>query len=81
MSTEILIIDDNPDKINIFSPGYHIPVYNSKKITIDKPDIIILAWRYNKQILKKLKNIKFKKTGGKFIIPLPEVRIISYENL
>lgn len=69
------LIDDNPGKINTFSPGYHIPVYNFKKIIIDKPDIIIIfAWRYKKQILNKLKNINFKNI---VVLPLPKFQITS----
>ncbi len=65
------LVDDNPGKINTFSPGYHIPVYNSKKIATDKPNvIIILAWRYKKEILKKLKKNYYKNKN--IVVPLPK---------
>ena len=68
------LLDDNPSKINTFSPGYHIPVYELKKIITDRPDIVIIfAWRYKKAILKKLKKIGFKK---KIILPLPNFKVI-----
>jgi ABC-type Fe3+-hydroxamate transport system substrate-binding protein len=68
------LVDDNPGKINTFSPGYHIPVYNSKKIATDKPDvIIILAWRYKKEILKKLKKNYYKNKN--IAVPLPKFNI------
>ena len=67
------IVDDNPGKKNTFSPGYNIPVYGFEKIRSDKPDIIIiLAWRYKKAILKKLKKIKYKN----IVIPLPKFKIL-----
>lgn len=70
------IYDDFKVKHNTFSPGYHIPVFASKQIYKDKPDyIIILAWRYKKQIIKK--HQEYLKRGGKFIIPLPKFSILE----
>ena len=61
------LVDDNVDKINTYSPGYHIPVYSSKKLINDKPDVIvILAWRFKDEIIKKIENI-----STCAIIPLP----------
>ena len=61
------LVDDNVDKINTYSPGYHIPVYSSKKLINDKPDVIvILAWRFKDEIIKKIENI-----STSVIIPLP----------
>ena len=38
-------------------PGYHVPVYSPKKLINNKPDIIvILAWRFKDEIIKKLDN-------------------------
>ena len=49
------LVDDNVDKVNTFSPGYHIPVFDLNKVKNEKPDIIvILAWRFKEEILKKL---------------------------
>ena len=70
------LIDDNPVRHNLFSPGYHIPVLSSDIIDEKKPDyIVIFAWGYTDIIIKK--NREFINNGGKFIIPLPEVKIIS----
>lgn len=70
------IVDDNPVKQNTFSPGCHIPVLPSKEIYNKKPDyILILAWRYFETIIKN--NRKFIDQGGQFIVPLPELKVIS----
>jgi len=62
------LVDDNTDKVNTYSPGYHLPVYSSKRLIEDKPDIIvILAWRFKDDIIKKLDNI----FDGNVVIPLP----------
>lgn len=69
------IIDDYPRKQNTFSPGCHIPVLPPSAINKRRPDyILILAWRYFQQIVKK--NQEFLKSGGQFIIPLPTLKII-----
>jgi len=68
------LIDDNPSKINTFSPGYHIPVYKLDRIKKESPDIIVIfAWRYKKPIIKKLRNIGFK---NKIILPLPSFKVL-----
>jgi len=73
------LVDDFKAKINLFSPGLKIPVYGSSKIYKDKPEyVLILAWRYYKKII--LKNIKHLRNGGKFIIPLPKIKIINNNN-
>ena len=70
------IYDDFKVKQGLYSPGFHIPVFNPRAIYKQKPDyIIILAWRYKDKIIKRHR--EFLKNGGKFIIPLPKFRIIG----
>ena len=70
------IVDDNRLKQDRFTPGTHIPIFNSKELYKRKPDyVILLAWNYSNFIIKMHK--KFFKTGGKFIIPFPKIRIIK----
>ena len=69
------IIDDNPLKIGLYTPGTHIPVLSSGELEKNTPDyIIILAWNFAPEILEKTK--KYADKGVKFIIPLPEPRIV-----
>lgn len=64
------IVEDNPLKIGLFTPGTHIPVVSSKMLDEKKPDyILILAWNFAHEILAKTK--KYSDMGVKFIIPLP----------
>lgn len=70
------LIDDNPAKQGRFSPGLHIPVYHPQLLYERKPDyVVILAWRFADAIIQK-HNV-FIEHGGKFVIPLPELRIIE----
>jgi hypothetical protein len=70
------LIDDYKRKQNTYSPGCHIPVISGNEIVKHNPDyIVILAWRYAKQIVNNHK--EFLRNGGKFIIPLPKLKIIK----
>lgn len=70
------IADDNPAKHNKFSPGYHIPVLPSAALYEKKPDcVVLLAWRYSTPIVEKHR--EFVRSGGLFVVPLPELRVIS----
>ena len=68
------IADETPEKIGKFSPTTGIPIVNKQTI-IDKPTdfIVILAWNFQEEIINKLRPI-YK---GKFIIPVPEFKIID----
>ncbi|MBU1932047.1 class I SAM-dependent methyltransferase [Patescibacteria group bacterium] len=69
------IADDYETKQNLYSPGYHIPVLTPQSLYERKPDyVLILAWRYAEPIIKKHK--AFLEQGGKFIVPLPDLRIV-----
>jgi len=69
------IADLSPMKQNKFTPGTHIPVYSPEKIYESKTDyMLIIAWNFTDEILKQ--QLKFKEMGGKFIIPVPEVKIV-----
>lgn len=69
------LIDDNPKKIGVFSPGYHLPVLSPEEVYKRRIDyILVLAWRYATPIINGHK--KFLKQGGHFIVPLPTIQII-----
>lgn len=66
------IIDNTPFKYNLYTPGTHIPVVGSEK---KRPDYyLLLVWNYSAGILQR--EHKFRKKGGKFIIPIPTPQII-----
>ena len=70
------IVDDNPLKQGLYSPGKHIPVFDSISIYERKPDIlIILAWNFAEEIMKKHK--RYGDDIGKFLLPMPEPRLVN----
>ena len=69
------LVDDNPIKSGLYSPGYHLPVFPSQKLYEDNPDyVIMLAWQYQGPIMER--NRQFSEQGGIFIVPLPEFRLV-----
>ncbi len=68
------IVDKSPAKQNLYVPGSNMKVFPVEKIMKDKPDyIFIFAWNLADEIIRQLDN--YKKIGGKFIIPIPQIKI------
>ncbi len=69
------IVDSTPYKQGLFTPGTHIPIYAEEEILKQRPDyVLILAWNFAEEIIKK--QHAYHRSGGKFIIPVPHVKII-----
>ena len=77
IGTDILdyIVDNTPLKQGLYTPGTHIPVISPNNMLRDVPDYaLLLAWNYSNEILKKEQ--EYRELGGKFIVPIPEPRIV-----
>ncbi|MBI2600867.1 class I SAM-dependent methyltransferase [Candidatus Daviesbacteria bacterium] len=69
------IVDSISYKQGKFTPGMHIQIHPEKKLLEDQPDYtLILAWNFADEIINKQE--EYRKKGGKFILMLPEVRIV-----
>lgn len=69
------LVDDNSSKHGLLSPGLHLPVVSSQALYESKPAAtVILAWQYAEPIMKK--HARYVTEGGRFVVPLPTVRII-----
>jgi len=69
------VVDSIPYKHGKYTPGMHIPIYPESKLLEDQPDfVLILAWNFAEEIIKK--QDLYKKRGGNFIVSVPEVKII-----
>ena len=70
------LVDDNLAKHGLYSPGHRLPVYPSEKLYENKPEYaLVLGWQHQESILKR--NNRFLNNGGKFIIPLPKLKVIG----
>jgi SAM-dependent methyltransferase len=69
------LVDDNPIRHGLYSPGQHILVLASEALYSRKADgVVVLAWAYLDPIRKK--HQRFADRGGRFVVPLPEVRVV-----
>lgn len=71
------LVDDSPAKQGKYSPVSHIPIISRAEAENRLPDyFIILAPNYAGIIMEKEKNSKFRKRGGKFIIPINPISVV-----
>jgi len=69
------IVDKSEAKQNLYTPGTHLLVYPPEKIYQEKPDyLLVLCWNIVDEVIEQLRN--YHNAGGKFIIPIPEIKII-----
>jgi hypothetical protein len=69
------LVDDNAVKQGTFSPGHHLPVLPPSALLERAPAaVVVLAWNYADPILKK--NQAYRDAGGRFIVPLPSLRVV-----
>ena len=68
-------VDRSPHKQGLFLPGTHIPIESPDKVRQTKPDyLFILPWNIKEEIMEQMACIR--EWGGKFVVPIPEVRVI-----
>jgi SAM-dependent methyltransferase len=69
------IVDDSPLKQGRFTPGTHIPVVPRTRLLESMPEwCVIFAWNFADSIAEA--NKKYSSNGGRFLVPLPELREI-----
>lgn len=72
------IADGTPYKQGKYSPGTGIKVEPETELIKNSPDIIlILAWNYKEEIIKKVQKMLGKDKKITFVLPIPTVEIIS----
>lgn len=70
------ISDTTPIKQGKYSPGAHIPVRPYRDFSSRYPDYALLfAWNHSGEIMAKEDG--FKRAGGKWIVYVPEVKILG----
>ncbi|WP_298969410.1 class I SAM-dependent methyltransferase [uncultured Roseobacter sp.] len=77
IGTETLdfLVDRNPLKQGLYSPGMNIPVLSPDAVAERQPDyLLVLAWNFFDEIREQMAD--FEARGGKFIVPLPTPKII-----
>lgn len=69
-------VDRNPYKQGKYLPGTHIPIHAPERIAEAKPDfVLILPWNFKDEIIEQMAHVR--SWGGKFVVPIPEVRVLD----
>lgn len=71
------IIDNTPFKQGKVAPGSGILIRPPEMLLKDQPDYaLLLAWNFAPEIVKR--EAEFQKRGGRFILPIPEPKILLF---
>lgn len=69
-------VDRSPYKQGRLLPGTHIPVHAPERIAETQPDyVLILPWNLQDEIVEQMSHVR--EWGGKFVVPIPELRVIE----
>lgn len=67
-------VDRSPHKQGLFLPGTRIPIHHPDRVQKTQPDyLLILPWNLKDEIMYQMSHIR--EWGGKFIVPIPDVRV------
>jgi C-methyltransferase C-terminal domain len=70
------VVDRNPHKAGRYMSGTKLPIVAPEVLHQDQPDyLLVLAWNFADEIMRQ--ESEFRDKGGRFIIPIPEVHIVS----
>ncbi|MBN1423808.1 class I SAM-dependent methyltransferase [Candidatus Fermentibacteria bacterium] len=72
--------DRNPEKWGRHTLGTNIPIVSEEQARAEKPDFfLVLPWHFFDCFVER--EADFLRRGGKFILPLPELRIVGMEDV
>lgn len=70
------VCDLNEYKQGRYMGGNHFPIVPPSHLATDRPDyVVVLAWNFAEEIIAQ--NADFAAGGGRFIVPVPEPRVVE----
>ncbi len=68
------VVDWSPQKQGRYMPGVHLPISAPERLLEEMPEnVLLLTWSFKDAILEQHKI--YRQLGGRFIIPVPEVKV------
>ena len=69
------VVDRSPHKQGLYTAGTHIPIRAPEALLASHADYaLLLTWNFADEILAQ--QSEYRAAGGRFIVPVPEVRIV-----
>ena len=69
------VVDRSLVKQGLYTPGTHLKIRAPEKLLDDLPDyVLLLTWNFAAEILEQ--QSEYRRRGGRFIVPIPEVKVV-----
>ena len=73
------LVETNDLKCGLYAPGSKIKIIHEKDVSQLPDYYLILPWNFLTSFIEKEK--QFLQNGGKFIVPIPEPKILEYSDI
>lgn len=69
------VVDRSTKKQGYFTPGTRLPICAPETLMERRPDyVLLLTWNFAQEVLQQ--QAEFRRRGGRFIIPIPELTVV-----
>jgi SAM-dependent methyltransferase len=69
------VVDRSPHKQGRYTPGTHLKIEAPQALYDRRPDeVLLLSWNFADEILEQ--QAEYRTQGGRFIVPVPQLRVV-----